>query len=48
MSTSKTLVVGWSVHEAYLKAYKSFEDRLNDTYTWIDEALAEAKKTFDT
>ena len=42
------IVLSWSMQEAYIKAYRSFDGRLNDTYVWIEEAIAEAKKTFET
>jgi hypothetical protein len=40
--------LGWSMHEAYLRVYQAYDSRVNDTFVWIEEALAEAKKTFET
>ena len=40
--------LGWSIQEAYIKALQTVDARINETYVWIEEALAEAKKTLET
>lgn len=40
--------LGWALHEACFKAHTSFDNRLDEIYVWIEEALTEARKTFET
>jgi hypothetical protein len=40
--------LGWSLHEACFKAHTTFDSRINEAYVWIEEALTEARKTFET
>jgi len=41
-------LLAWSLQEAFIISYRTIDGRLNDTYVWIEEAIAEAKKTFET
>jgi len=49
MSTTKmTAGLGWKIQEATQKSLKELDDYLVDMYTWIDQYIADAKKTFNT
>ena len=39
--------LGWEFHSAALVGLKTFDEKLEDHYTWIQEALVEAKKTLE-
>lgn len=49
MSSTKHLYdsqpLGWQIHEAAVKSLKGFDLRLGETYVWVREVIAEAKKT---
>ena len=39
--------LGWSVFDAYCKASLTFESKINEHYVWINEAIEEARNTFN-
>jgi len=40
--------LGVKVHEAKEKVITSYDDRVSDICSWIDEYIADAKSTFNT
>lgn len=48
--SKKDMPLGWSMHIAYIKALtdSDFIHRVNENFIWIDEVIAEAKKTLTT
>jgi len=49
MATAKmTGGLGLKIYESAQKCVKGFDDHVTDIYTWIDQYIADAKKTFNT
>jgi len=38
----------WQIQEVAHNVFNNFEECLNESYTWINEVIAEAKKTLAT
>lgn len=47
-SKDKKMALGWGVHLSFVKVMNDFSHRVNENFVWIDEVIAEAKRTLKT
>lgn len=47
-SKDEKMALGWGVHLSFVKVMNDFSHRVNENFVWIDEVIAEAKRTLKT